>query len=1244
MKSSQKQKLFNGCLGVLLAIIMIIGVLPVNSVAAKAADTSAVTVSTPKQLAKALESGAEQVTLKTEKSGRLTIQASASNSTAELIIDTPNAKIINKATFGEINIKSCKSYSEKASGNNLYIYTKKTKIDVSNNVSSSLSIKKNNAKIILTAHDHSAVNVYITKKSRINVKGSKHAEVKIASKYKGASITSSIPVSVTANKSVSLTLNPGSEGTIIDLESADTDIIIVNNSDKEPGIRYIGEVTAYPTPSPEVTTVTSYENNNNNGVTTSPTAETCQDYGTTVPLNNDIPRNITTPSITNTPTETPADSAIVYNSIDTDYINALSDFFHEDKSISVSTASLSAAHTKRVIVKGEPDWGNYKPEKVIKTPYGEYIIQFSDTTSAQSFIEAQKNNPNVEYAEEDKYLFAGYTTGNNSNSSSTIGSWGTDYIEAGILSDWIMTNLQPRETLVAVVDTGISYDHSFLQGYISSNGYDIIDGDSDPTDNYNGHGTHVSGTIVDCAYGLPVKILPVRVLDYDGYGTDLSVATGIRYSVSKGAKVINLSLGGGHSCIIDSAINEAVASGTIVCVAAGNESSNTAYSCPAHLQNCIVVSALEDDESIAYFSNYGTSVDIAAPGVSVLSCVPGNSYESWDGTSMATPHVSAAAAMISMIHPEYSPAEVESFLTSCTKDLGITGKDDYYGYGALNLSLATPIISAVSLSVEQLPSKTEYYLGETLDYTGLMLEITFSDGHRESITTGFTCSPTVLNSVGIQHVTVYYEDLSCEFTVNVIENTVTSISISSLPTRLEYYDGETLDTTGLTLKKTYADGQEETISSGFSCSPMDLYLSDAIQSKGYSEKRTITVIYENFSDTFDITLKALSIDEIYFSSKPAKTSYYIGASPDTTGMVLGIKYNDGSEAFVTDGFVVSPSTFTVSGNQAVTISYAGKTISYNVTVAEKQVSHIKVETLPYKTEYSLSETFDPDGLTISLNYEDGTSEIISTGFTYVTPEWKPGETKITVLYGSLATVFNITIKNERQLSDWTPIADVPTGSEIAEKKWTYDLTETTTSENDSLSGWTLTGSEWKLKDSGIVSYATFPSTFDTSSEVYSILSKEPLQEYESSDTKRTVTNSFGGWVYWHWMYNVPFANNTARMISDRTGNWDQYGNSGSGFWFGYFSAFISSVDAPYLSNKYCCSRNQAGYNCIDIMPDKSSLGTGTPRYFRFEFYNSEYTDYSKVYLFTKISHLESSTEVLAGNGISNIQCLVRYYK
>ena len=242
---------------------------------------------------------------------------------------------------------------------------------------------------------------------------------------------------------------------------------------------------------------------------------------------------------------------------------------------------------------------------------------------------------------------------------------------------------------------------------------------------------------------------------------------------------------------------------------------------------------------------------------------------------------------------------------------------------------------------------------------------------------------------------------------------------------------------------------------------------------------------------------------------------------------------------------------------------------------------------------------------------------------------------------------SIPVRAEEQLkvSDWTKFSEVPLGAEIVDRKWVYDYNDyqETESYESSLSGWTQTGSDWRQSGSGSVEYAYFPSTYNTEDAIYTSLNKGPLGAYENASNKRTVNNTWKGYIYWHWMYNVNYANNTGRTISDRKGSFDQYGNSG-GFYFGYFSAFKSSVDCPYLDNYYCCSRNQPSYNCVNVMPDKSSLGTGTPRYFRFDYYTSNYTDYRKIYFYKKgsVEKRESKTEVVAGGKISNVEIYVKY--
>ncbi len=273
-------------------------------------------------------------------------------------------------------------------------------------------------------------------------------------------------------------------------------------------------------------------------------------------------------------------------------------------------------------------------------------------------------------------------------------SWGVTKLGADVYAETVGSS----SITVAVVDTGVAA-HSFLSGRVVS-GYDYIENDSDPTD-YNSHGTHVAGTIVDCTPGLNVYIMPVRVLGTDGGGTDTTVGLGIRYAADHGASVVNLSLGGGHSNYLDESVRYAINKGVTVVAAAGNDYSDTVYSCPAHMTEPIVVGAVDSNDVKAAFSNIGNSVDVVAPGVGITSCVPSGDYATYDGTSMATPHISAVAAMLLLKHPGYTPAQIESLIKSSARDLGSAGWDKYYGYGMPDLSnISDVVIPPTSVRIE----------------------------------------------------------------------------------------------------------------------------------------------------------------------------------------------------------------------------------------------------------------------------------------------------------------------------------------------------------------------------------------------------------------------------------------------------------------------------------------------------------------------------------------------------------------
>ena len=282
------------------------------------------------------------------------------------------------------------------------------------------------------------------------------------------------------------------------------------------------------------------------------------------------------------------------------------------------------------------------------------------------------------YGQDEDILFESSVRANAAGTSSTGMSWGVSYIQADKYAAFVKANTS-QTVKVAVVDSGVS-SHSKMKGRILK-GRDFVDNDSNPADK-NGHGTHVAGTIVDCTPGINVKILPVRVMNASGRGNPSTVGNGIRYAVNQGAKVINLSLGGyNHYKYVEECINYAQSRNVTVVVAAGNECENTKFICPAHMSSPIVVGAINRSGKRAFFSNYGTSLDIVAPGVDIKSCWTGGKYATASGTSMAAPHISAAAAMYRLMNPSVSAARIQYLVRCYAKDLGAKGTDNYYGRG-----------------------------------------------------------------------------------------------------------------------------------------------------------------------------------------------------------------------------------------------------------------------------------------------------------------------------------------------------------------------------------------------------------------------------------------------------------------------------------------------------------------------------------------------------------------------------------
>lgn len=318
---------------------------------------------------------------------------------------------------------------------------------------------------------------------------------------------------------------------------------------------------------------------------------------------------------------------------------------------------------------------------------GYCILQFEQAEQAKAAFEKIKAMAGVTSVEADSIVTACDSFSATSFRAASSGhlSWGADRIKADDFIGRMSDGQRGNAVTVAVIDTGVTSSHEALSGRMVA-GTGMHNGGS--SEDGNGHGTHVAGIIADSTRGTKVQIMPIQVLDANGQGSNLTIAAGIQWAMQHGANVINLSLGGydpSSSHYLDSVIQKAIDAGIVVVAAAGNDNASTDRFCPAHVNGVICVSAVDANDKKASFSNYGSNVSLAAPGVNIKSA--GRSgYVSMSGTSMAAPYVSAAAALVKATDMGATPASVKQALQNASDDRGSSGWDSYYGSGVLNLA------------------------------------------------------------------------------------------------------------------------------------------------------------------------------------------------------------------------------------------------------------------------------------------------------------------------------------------------------------------------------------------------------------------------------------------------------------------------------------------------------------------------------------------------------------------------------
>jgi serine protease len=361
---------------------------------------------------------------------------------------------------------------------------------------------------------------------------------------------------------------------------------------------------------------------------------------------------------------------------------------------------------------------------VLKVPAG----------TADQEVAAYRKNPNVEWAEPDYIAYALASV------NDTYFNYQWNFFDYGTPSGSAVSNFGIQAPsawdkstgsgiVVAVLDTGVAYEDYAgspgepfapyyrapdLAGTAFVPGYDFVNGDIHPNDD-QAHGTHVTGTIAQTtnnSYGVAgiayaCQIMPVKVLDSSGSGSYSDIASGIYWAVDHGAKVCNMSFGGSFTSLaLLQAVSYAQSKDVLLVASAGNSGGGSVLY-PARAPWCIAVGATRFDGQRASYSSYGRDLDLVAPGGDVgvdqngdgygdgvlqqtfAASQPGN-FGLWfySGTSMAAPHVTAAAALVWAANPTFTASQVRSALESTAKDLGAAGRDNYYGYGLVNAAAA----------------------------------------------------------------------------------------------------------------------------------------------------------------------------------------------------------------------------------------------------------------------------------------------------------------------------------------------------------------------------------------------------------------------------------------------------------------------------------------------------------------------------------------------------------------------------
>jgi ABC-type cobalamin transport system permease subunit len=337
------------------------------------------------------------------------------------------------------------------------------------------------------------------------------------------------------------------------------------------------------------------------------------------------------------------------------------------------------------------------------------------------------------------------------------------------------------------------------------------------------------------------------------------------------------------------------------------------------------------------------------------------------------------------------------------------GKQDTF-----NVTVTAIVVESIKVTTP--PIKIAYFVGDTLNLSGMVVTAYYNND-TSAVVTGYTANPAngaTLNTAGSIPVSITFEGKQDSFNVTVTAVVVESIKVTTPPTKTAYLVGDTLNLSGMVVTATYNNGISEPVT-GYTTSPAN---GAALNTAG---QIPVTVTYQSKQDVFDVTVGTVEVVSIAVTTPPTKTTYFVGDTLDLNGMVVTAYFNNDTSAAVT-GYTTSPAagaTLNTAGSIPVTVTYASKQASFNVTVTAVVVESIKVTTPPTKTVYLVGDTLDLSGMVVTATYNNGSTAPV-TGYTASPANGAAlntaGSIPVTVTFESKQDSFNVTVGNVEVVS------------------------------------------------------------------------------------------------------------------------------------------------------------------------------------------------------------------------------------